>query len=201
MQLKIFSIGNSGILRDFIYFSCLALISIVLGVLINCLRSKPLPLVYQSPAERIQQFTASWAVAGGQQPQSVEEIDLNTLRSLLDKGSIVILDARSAKFYERGHIPTAVRLSRENFEGDFERLLPKLMSPPVKTLVVYCSDKSCEDGITIAKSLAEMGFKSILLFKGGWEAWERAGLSVEKGEGGGKVRMEGSVLKKSEQRN
>jgi len=81
--------------------------------------------------------------------------------------------------YKKGHIPTAICLSRENFEHDFEGAVPILMSSPTNALIVYCADQSCDEGVTVARSLVEMGFKSTRLFKGGWKAWKDARLPVE----------------------
>lgn len=171
--------GNQSVARDLLCFLGLAGISFFTGLLINSFREKPLPLIYQSPDERIQLFKAARGISPSHQSEPIQEISLDALRSALGKSHVVILDARSVSLYKKGHIPTAICLSRENFEHDFEGAVPILMSSPTNALIVYCADQSCDEGVTVARSLVEMGFKSTRLFKGGWKAWKDARLPVE----------------------
>ena len=208
--------------QDFIGFLALVVLSAVVGMGINQFRAKPLPLVYQPPAERMAgavetrdttrlpisgqgretgKDSHTPPLSGGREnAEPIREILLDELRTLIGKPGILILDARPDLFYEAGHIPSAQNLSKKDFEKDFQRLLPKLRDAsrltglrhaevasatqaghgsPL-TIVVYCPHAGCDDSQIVADALARLGFGPVRIFKGGWEAWEKAGLTVEK---------------------
>ena len=177
--------------QDFIGFLALVALSAVVGLGLNALRAKPLPLVYQPPAERMAQAAAHRSPLDARRSKldaenvTVEMITLDELKGLIGKPDALILDARPDLFYEVGHIPSAQNLSKKDFEKDFQRLLPKLNASRLTThgspltIVVYCPHPGCDDSEIVADALARLGFGPIRIFKGGWEAWEKAGLPVE----------------------
>ncbi|MBI4026651.1 MAG: rhodanese-like domain-containing protein [Verrucomicrobia bacterium] len=182
------AVGKRAILRDLAAFLLLCVISLVVGLVINVFRSNPLPLRYQTPAERAMTFRGSERC----HPENpIRAISPRALQTLMGRTDVVILDARAEDVYQKGHIPGAIGLSRERFETDLEKALPKLMAQTTRTLVVYCSNDGCEDGPGVAQSLVEMGFDStrtstaaggarVRLLKGGWDAWVEARLPVER---------------------
>jgi rhodanese-related sulfurtransferase len=170
-------VGKRAILRDLAAFLLLGVVSMAIGLGINAFRANPLPLRYQTPAERAMTFRGS----DGRHPEKpIREISPRALQTLLGRTDVVILDARATDEYQKGHIPTALGLSRERFETDLEKVLPKLMAQTTRMQIVYCSNDRCDDGPGVARSLAEMGFDSTRLLKGGWEAWTAAKLPVER---------------------
>ncbi len=178
--------------QDFIGFLALVAISAVIGLGVNQFRANPLPLVYQTPGERLAATVVGRnSVEGGEwrvkrDAWTVTGISLDELRSLLGKPEVLILDARPTGFYKRGHIPSALSLSKLDFQRDFTRLLPRLREisrDPRHTthdqIVVYCYDADCDDGEIVAQALVQLGFAPVRVFKGGWEAWKAARLPVE----------------------
>ena len=153
---------------DFIGFLALVAISVVVGFGLNLLRAKPLPLVYQPPTERLASAIETRDARRESQEATVEAIELEDLKNLVGKPGALILDARPDLFYEAGHIPSALNLSKEDFEKDFNRLLPKLREFSRDTrhsthnpIVVYCADSSCDDSQIVAEALARLGFGPI----------------------------------------
>ena len=180
------------VLNDFLW---LVLISFGLGMGLNQLRAKPLPFLYQTPAERLANTVVGSERSDGHPPssfqdglwrtsrptlQAIDGISLDELKNLLGKPEALILDARPDLFYEVGHIPSALNLSKKDFEHDFNRLLPRLKDSKVKQFIVYCSDTDCDDSKIVAQALARLGFGPVRIFKGGWEVWEAAGLKAER---------------------
>ena len=97
--------------------------------------------------------------------------DFDKLRS--DKKN-VILDVRTSKEFESGHIPGAVNV---DWNGpDFEKKVNELDKG--KTYLVHCAAGG--RSAKASDKLAKLNFKSIYNLEGGLRAWEKAGKPVEK---------------------
>jgi rhodanese-related sulfurtransferase len=88
---------------------------------------------------------------------SPKELDL--------KKGMVLLDVRTDKEYEAGHIPGSVHIPLSEI-GDKIKKLKK-----DKDLVVYC--QSGNRSIWAIKRLMGMGYKNLYNLKGGYNAWSR----------------------------
>lgn len=146
----------------------LALLSGVLGDRI--FRTQPLGLRYRTTSQRILMEQPPEAAIIG---IGIEEVGV-----LLADPNVVVLDARPGVFFEMGHLPGARNLSREQFEKDFAAFEVS-STLKRKTLLVYCSDVSCEDGAIVARTLQQRGLGPLRLFQGGFVEWEAAGKPVE----------------------
>lgn len=82
------------------------------------------------------------------------------------KKGMVLLDVRSNKEYENGHIPGAVHVPLSDI-GDKIKKLKK-----DKDLVVYC--RTGNQSIWAIKRLMGMGYKNLYNLKGGYNAWKRS---------------------------
>jgi rhodanese-related sulfurtransferase len=91
-----------------------------------------------------------------------------------DTNSTVVLDVRTKKERQEGHIPGSVLL---DFNSDnFEQELTKLDKN--KTYLVHCaaggrSARAC-------KKMDQLGFKKVYNLEGGMGAWEKAKKPVQK---------------------
>jgi len=86
----------------------------------------------------------------------------------------VLLDVRTRKEYEEGHIPGAVLIDITS--NDFDKQVAKLDKK--KTYLVHCaagvrSTRAC-------KKMGEANFSKLFNLEGGMGAWEKAGKPVEK---------------------
>ena len=103
---------------------------------------------------------------------------LDVAHAASTSGSHLLLDARPAVDYGNGRIPSAVSLPYNSVEDAFENV--KVLLTREQPLITYCSGLECDDSFMLALFLREQGFTNVVLFAGGFEAWEKAGYPVEK---------------------
>ena len=93
-------------------------------------------------------------------------------------GGIPILDARSQEDFSEGHIPGAISLPYYDMGSYLDRVLPFLSTN--QPILIYCSEASCADAEFLARSIFQLGYAKLLVFKGGFKAWVAAGLTIER---------------------
>ena len=166
---------------DWIGLLILTLFSLGAGLLINQFREKPLPLVYQTKAERLEESVQNIRLgeAGATPAKSQitlsESITLEEFSQYVEAKQGLILDARPRLFYLRGHVPGALSLPREDFERSYTVLREKLETNRSQPIVIYCSDAECEDSKLVRDSLKKLGSTNLSLFELGWSAWTASG--------------------------
>jgi rhodanese-related sulfurtransferase len=107
------------------------------------------------------------------------EVDLAMARRFFESGSALFLDAREAADFEAGHIPGAVRLTRDDVLADPGRVatLPIRGRP----IITYCEGGACEASLDLAKTLVDAGLRKVLVYSGGFPEWAAAGRPIERG--------------------
>jgi len=88
-----------------------------------------------------------------------------TPKELDQKKGMMLLDVRTDKEYEAGHIPGAVNVPLAEIGEKVKKLKKD------KDLVVYC--RSGNQSIWAIKRLMGMGYKNLYNLKGGYHAWQR----------------------------
>jgi len=91
------------------------------------------------------------------------------------EGDLVFVDARRRGQYERGHVPGAYCVPRNDPQA-LEVLLEKARDAAV--IVIYCQGGNCEDSIFTAEDLVYRNGilpEVVYIFEGGWEEWVAAG--------------------------
>ncbi len=86
-------------------------------------------------------------------------------KDLDQKKGMVLLDVRTDKEYQQGHIPGAVHVPLADI-GDRVKKLKK-----DKEVVVYC--ESGNRSIWAIKRLMGMGYTNLVNLRGGYRAWKR----------------------------
>jgi len=166
------------IARDLGWVLVMAISSAILGLAINRVSSKPLPLGYQDPQQRLDAELTALIASPPLKPDPAQTITLAEFRSAVESGSALIIDARSSVFFQQGHVPGALNLARDNFAADYHRLSPKLKGMEDKPTLVYCAGGYCHDSRMVAGALMTLGFSEVRVFTGGWEEWSAAKLPV-----------------------
>ena len=138
--------------------------STVLSLTLNVFRPGGIPLLAKelAVAEEIEYDSAI-------EPR-ILAITLDQALELYQKGTIFV-DAREPEYYQEGHIRGAL-----NFPF-FLELVFKLDSLQGKNapLVLYCSGDECGSSEDLAYELQDEGFSNLLVFRGGWTAWDSNG--------------------------
>jgi rhodanese-related sulfurtransferase len=93
----------------------------------------------------------------------------------------VILDARSPREFERGHVPGAINIPHRQLDARSTARLPK-----DRLIVTYCDGIGCNASTKAALKLAELGF-AVKEMLGGLDWWRRDGYTVEIGETSGEL--------------
>lgn len=84
--------------------------------------------------------------------------------------SLLWVDARSEYDYQSRHIPGAIRLTKEDWDGMLAGFFQQYDG--VKPVIVYCNP-GCHSSHEIANRLREMGLESVYVLQGGYEAWAK----------------------------
>lgn len=162
--------------KDFAGVIGLAMLALLTGLTLNHFNSNPIPLTYQSPDQQLQAELRQLINAPPFDSFPVETIDLDQFQQAVNDKSMMILDARAVTYFDRGHVPRALNLSRADFAHDYMRLRPVLDPAKDKPIVVYCAGGACHDSKMVAQALTSLGFSNVRIYPGGWDGWTAAGL-------------------------
>ena len=106
------------------------------------------------------------------------EIDCESLSRKIASGeAFVLVDALPAIAYAGAHLPGAVNIPPTRVDELAERRIPDQDAE----VVVYCANPGCESSVEVAQRLLELGYRNVLHFPGGKQAWREAGLPLEGG--------------------
>ena len=145
----------------------IAITSTLLSLTLNAVRPDGIPLLAKelAVAEEIEYDTA--------EPR-LFAITLDQALELYQKGTVFV-DAREPEYYHEGHIKGAWNIPF------FLELVFKLDSLQGKDapMVIYCSGDECGSSEDLAYELQGEGFSNLLVFKGGWTAWNTSGHPIE----------------------
>jgi rhodanese-related sulfurtransferase len=170
-----------GVVCDFGWVLLVAVVSLALGLATNHFAAHPLPIVYQSPEQRFDVELTSVINSPPLQIGPGQTLALPEFRTVVESKGALILDARSSVFFQQGHVPGALNLSRDNFAADYRRLSPTLKGMTDKPIIVYCSGGYCHDSKMVAGALMTLGFEDVRVFTGGWDEWSAGNLPVATG--------------------
>ena len=103
----------------------------------------------------------------------IETIPLNVAYSIQQAGTHLFVDARASSEFTKGHIPDSVSIPFENMDEHFE-VLEQLLEIDMP-LVVYCSNRECDDALFLAIELRDMGKSNLYYYVDGFDIWEELG--------------------------
>lgn len=103
-----------------------------------------------------------------------KNVNVEQFEKMRAQKSNVVLDVRTQKEYDAGHIPGAVLI---DFNApDFEKKVAALDKD--KTYLVHCA--SGNRSARASGKMSSLKFKSVHNLEGGYRAWEKAGNKGEK---------------------
>ena len=106
--------------------------------------------------------------------EKIAMVNAPDARALL--ATAVVLDARPVFDYQRGHLPGARSLPGELVREEFFNVLGGVS--PAKTLLVYCTDVTCDEALNLARFLRQQGYTNTTLFAGGMREWKKMNYPV-----------------------
>ncbi|MGE4517600.1 MAG: rhodanese-like domain-containing protein, partial [Arcobacteraceae bacterium] len=103
-------------------------------------------------------------------------VDYAYVKKAVGKGTremakAVVLDARPAKLYEMGHIPSALSLPDNKFAQMYEATLGNVAKD--KELIIYCGGFDCAKSPQLALMLMEKKHTNIKIYAAGMPQWSQ----------------------------
>jgi rhodanese-related sulfurtransferase len=141
------------VLESAILVACAA----VLALATNALRSKPLPLIAQTPYETV----VPCPEANGE----VETIQPSS-ELVREKGSFVI-DARSSSAFDQWHLQGATNIPFDYLEPTSPEKVRLVTSSRSKRVVVYGDGQDPDCGRELGRELSGKGLRNVFVIKGG----------------------------------
>jgi rhodanese-related sulfurtransferase len=99
------------------------------------------------------------------------------LRDAIDAGTVTVVEALGPKYFEQGHLPTAINIPHT----EVAELAPDLLPDKDAPIVVYCSNTQCQNSAIAQGELLRMGYSDVRKYAEGKQDWEAAGLPLEIG--------------------
>jgi len=98
-------------------------------------------------------------------------ISYQQIKDRINNDNFLIIDARSAEEYAKGHIGNAVNIFP--YEDDEGAYFQKIYTQPRdKKILIYCTGGTCDLSHKLAKDMKTAGFENLFIYEGGWDEWE-----------------------------
>ena len=107
---------------------------------------------------------------------TVKEITREGLKAKLDRGEeFVLIETLGPKYYEDAHLPGAINIPHTQVDT----LAPEMLPDKSAQIVVYCSNRACQNSPQAARRLAALGYENVYDYEEGKQDWIEAGLATE----------------------
>lgn len=109
---------------------------------------------------------------------TVKEITREELEAKLDRGEeVVLVETLGPRYYEGAHLPGAINIPHTEVDA----LAPQMLPDKSAQIVVYCSNRACQNSPQAARKLDALGYKNVYDYEEGKQDWAEAGLPTESG--------------------
>ncbi|HSR88098.1 MAG TPA: rhodanese-like domain-containing protein [Pontiella sp.] len=105
--------------------------------------------------------------------QDIQMISRSDAFGKLHSAEVLFVDARPAEHFARGHIAGAVSAPFDQFDERFSVIVDLIDSGC--ELVIYCTNRECDDALLLAIELKSMGCTNAVLYVDGFEGWKKHG--------------------------
>ncbi len=89
--------------------------------------------------------------------------------------SVTLVEALSQEEFDKGHIPGAIRMTKD----EVNTMAPQLLKDKNAKIVVYCANLECNASPAVAGKLMSLGYKDVSDYKEGKADWIAAGHPIE----------------------
>ena len=108
----------------------------------------------------------------------ITEITRDELKTKMDRGDdLTLIEALPRRYYEDAHLPGAVNVPHDRID----ELAPALLPDKSREIVVYCSNRACQNSPQAARRLISLGYENVRDYEEGKQDWIGAGLPTESG--------------------
>ncbi len=107
----------------------------------------------------------------------VRPITRRELHAKIREGTVIVVDAQAPGWYEREHLPGALRADADNIDD----LVAELGDDPAAEIVVYCWSTTCSASAHVSTDLVHRGYTNVRRYVEGKRDWLETGLPVESG--------------------
>jgi rhodanese-related sulfurtransferase len=97
------------------------------------------------------------------------KVGVKEMAKLVDAPGVTVVDARKSVDYDLGHLPGAISVPVNATAAQYDEALATV--PENSTIVVYSQTRYCTFGYTVAKQLMALGYRNIIVFRGGYKEW------------------------------
>lgn len=102
--------------------------------------------------------------------EGVREITVAEADTLTGRTPALWIDARPAARFEAGHIPGALLLNEDDWDGQLGPFLAAWK--PGMPVIVYCDNLDCHSSRQVARRLrSELETADVRVLQGGWTRW------------------------------
>ena len=109
---------------------------------------------------------------------AVRTISREELKGKLGRGEgVVVVETLGPAYYEDAHLPGALNIHHTRVD----ELAPVLLPNKSVQVVVYCSNKACQNSPQAARQLEALGYGNVYDYEEGKQDWIEAGLPTEGG--------------------
>jgi rhodanese-related sulfurtransferase len=127
-------------------------------------------LLYHSlhPAGLLASPNAAAAMDQTFAPFLLKTIDVDQARRGRDSGAVLV-DARLASDFVRGHIPGSINVPVGTERADRQTILAAV--PKSAHIIVFCKSTLCGFSLEVANQLLQDNYTDVVIFRGGWDEW------------------------------
>jgi len=101
----------------------------------------------------------------------IPEIDIAEVERAAEEETILLYDARYARDYNHGTIPSGVSLSINSSLTERQEILGS--TPKSQRIVVFCQSSGCGYADEVAQFLKFNGFENVVIYRGGYREWSQ----------------------------
>jgi len=107
---------------------------------------------------------------------AVRTISREELKRKLDRGEgVILVEALGPAYYRDAHLPGAINIPHTQVD----ELAPRLLPDKTAQVVVYCSNRACQNSPQAARRLEALGYENVYDYEEGKQDWIEAGLPTE----------------------
>ena len=105
----------------------------------------------------------------------MKSISREELKQAIDRGEVILVDARSPDKFHLSHLPAALNIPA----GKAAELAPQLIPDKNAALVTYCVNFTWKLSEQLARELETLGYRNVRTYEEGRQDWMNAGLPLE----------------------